>query len=279
MRRRLALCADDFGSAPGISEAIVELVEAGRLNAVSCLANARHWSEGAPLLRGLAARVDIGLHFNLTEGRPLSPDLARLWPRLPALPRLIALAHLGALPREALGVEFEAQLEAFAGATGAVPSFADGHQHVHHLPGVRRIVLDAVERLRPMPGVRNTGHVLGPGFGLKRALIEATGGRCLLAQLVRRGIAHNAALTGVYDFAEPDYRALMLRWLAQVPGEGALLFCHPGGAPGAIDDPIGAARERERAYLCSDGFGADLHAAGVALGRVWRVAARTRADG
>ncbi|HEX7438517.1 MAG TPA: ChbG/HpnK family deacetylase, partial [Caldimonas sp.] len=154
MTRRLALCADDFGGAPGISEAIVELVEAGRLHAVSCLANAPHWAEGAPLLRGLAARVDIGLHFNLTEGRPLSPDLARLWPRLLALPRLIARAHVGALPRAALGVEFEAQLEAFAAATGAAPSFVDGHQHVHHLPGVRSVVLDAVERLRPMPAVR-----------------------------------------------------------------------------------------------------------------------------
>lgn len=279
MTRRLALCADDFGSAPGISEAIVELVEAGRLSAVSCLANAPHWSDGAPLLRGLAARVDIGLHFNLTEGRPLSPDLARVWPRLPALPRLITLAHLGALPLAALRAEFEAQLEAFAGATGAAPNFVDGHQHVHHLPGVRRVVLDAVERLRPMPAMRNTGHVLGPGFGLKRALIEATGGRRLLAQLVQRGIAHNAALTGVYDFAEPDYRVLMLRWLARVPSEGALLFCHPGGAPGATDDPIGAARERERAYLRSDGFGADLHAAGVALGSVWRVVARARTGG
>lgn len=275
MTRRLALCADDFGTAPGISEAIVELAEARRLSAVSCLSNAPHWSSGASSLRGLARRVDIGLHFNLTEGLPLSPDLARVWPRLPALPRLIAMAHLGALPQAALQAEFDAQLEAFVGAAGAAPDFVDGHQHVHHLPGVRRVVLDAIGRLARVPAVRNTGHVLGPGFRVKRALIEGTGGRSLQRQLVQRGIAHNAALTGVYDFAVPDYGALMRGWLAAVPGEGALLFCHPGGASSAAPgDPIAAARERERAYLHSDEFGADLCAAGVELGPVWRVAAR-----
>jgi hypothetical protein len=38
------------------------------------------------------------LHFNLTEGRPLSPSLAALWPSLPSLPRLLLASHLGRLP-------------------------------------------------------------------------------------------------------------------------------------------------------------------------------------
>ena len=62
-------------------------------------------------------------------------------------------------------------------------------------------------------------------------------------------------------------------WLARVPSEGALLFCHPGApsaspSPGA--DPIAAARVRELAYLRSEDFASDLAAAGVALGPVWR---------
>lgn len=275
MTRRLALCADDYGSTPGTSATITELAAAGRLSAISCLVNGPHWVAAAPALSVLDARVDIGLHFNLTEGRPLSPELARCWPQLPTLPRLLAMAHLGALPLAAVKAEFAAQLDAFTAATGTAPAFLDGHQHVHHFPGIRTIMLDAIGNFAVRPAVRNTGRVLGPGFTLKRALLRGTGGRELLRLLVRHGHAHNAALTGVYDFAQTDYRGLMQGWLARVPGDGALLFCHPGArSGGGAADPIGAAREREATYLRSAAFDDDLRDAGVELGPVWRVAAR-----
>ncbi|MDQ6679628.1 MAG: ChbG/HpnK family deacetylase, partial [Pseudomonadota bacterium] len=247
---------------------------AGRLSAVSCLVNGVHWADGALLLRGMPADVDLGLHFNLTEGRPQSAELAHVWPQLPALPRLIAMAHLRRVPRAAIRAELEAQLGAFGVSVGRAPRFIDGHQHVHHLPGVRSILLDAVARMQPKPAVRNTGHVLGPAYGVKRTLIERTGGRALARELMRRGIAHNAALTGVYDFEAPHYRVLMQRWLAEVGSEGALLFCHPGApAKARASDPIAAARLREFAYLRSADFGADLAASGFTLGPVWRDAA------
>lgn len=272
MTRRLALCADDFGSTLPLSEAIAALAERSRLVAISCLTNGPHWRAAAPLLRSLGAHVERGLHFNLTDGSPLSAELAKIWPRFPTLPQLIARAHLGALPRAALQAEFSAQIEAFATATGATPRFVDGHQHVHHLPRIRTIVLDALARYPAQAAVRNTGHVLGPGFEIKRVLIERTGGRALSRLLRERGIAHNATLTGVYDFRQTDYRALMRRWLVEVPDAGALLFCHPGSADGgASADPIAHARAREAAYLGSPEFEADLLAADVKLAPVWRV--------
>ncbi|MBL8422383.1 MAG: ChbG/HpnK family deacetylase, partial [Candidatus Accumulibacter phosphatis] len=36
-RKPLAICADDFGMAPGISSGIIELARCDRLSAVSCL--------------------------------------------------------------------------------------------------------------------------------------------------------------------------------------------------------------------------------------------------
>ena len=88
------------------------------------------------------APLELGLHFNLSEGAPLSAALRALWPTLPGLARLLALAHLRRLPLAAIGAEFRAQVDAFAEALGRKPAFVDGHQHVHALPGVRRIVLD-----------------------------------------------------------------------------------------------------------------------------------------
>jgi predicted glycoside hydrolase/deacetylase ChbG (UPF0249 family) len=282
MTRTLALCADDFGQSPAISAGILRLARAGRLSAVSCLVNGMSWLGDAPALQSLPATVEIGLHFNLTEGRPLSPRLARLWPTLPALGLLVARAHLGLLPRGALRGEFHAQLRAFTDATGVSPDFVDGHQHVHGLPIMRDLLLDAAEHMRPVPSVRHTGRILGSGFGFKRWLIEASGGHGLGRELVQRELAHNPALLGVYDFKSPDYRALMQGWLAQVPAEGGLLFCHPGdeSAPGAAQatDPIAAARTRELAYLESAAFTQDLAEAGVVLGPVWRMRSRPQAS-
>lgn len=274
MTRVLALCADDFGRAPGISAAIARLAQAQRLSAISCITNSPGWDSAAALLQDLPHSVDVGLHLNLTDGRPLSARLARRWPTLPTLPRLIAQAHLRLLPLAQVRNELHAQLAAFNRAFGKPPAFIDGHQHVHHLPGVRGIILDMVEHVQPIPAMRSTGCVLGPGAGFKRRMIERTGGRALAAELRQRVIAHNPALLGAYDFAEPDYQALMRAWLTELPAEGGLLFCHPGThADGDPPDPIAAARERELAYLGSVAFDADLTAADVRLGRVWRTAA------
>lgn len=266
----LMLCADDFGLDTGISIAIARLARAGRLNAVSCLTNGAGWAADAEWLRDMPAPVSLGLHFNLTHGRPLSRRLARVWPTLPSLARLTAQAHLGMLPRAALLAEFHAQFGAYVKATERPPHFIDGHQHVHHLPVVRNIILDAVEHIQPMPALRSTAPVLGQSAGWKGRLIAHAGGQGLARELRRRVIPHNRTLMGVYDFARTDYRTLMQGWLAGVPAEGALLVCHPGGVSSiGARDPIGAARVRELNYLSSDAFTDDLAAAGVTLGRVW----------
>jgi len=273
---RLAICVDDFGAAPGIAAAVERLASIGRVHAVSCLVQGEGWRRDAPLLSALGPQVDCGLHVCLTEGQPLSAELADVWPTFPALARLLAAAHLGALPRAALKAEVRAQLAAFTEAHGSPPRFVDGHQHVHDLPGVREIVLDAVGELSPRPAVRNTGRIAGPGFAFKRAVIERSGGRALEALLTKRGFETNAVLTGVYDFEERDYAALFRAWLQALPVQGTLLFCHPSATKEPSPaDPVSAAREREFRYLSSARCGEDLAASGVAVGRVWHALSET----
>ncbi len=272
--------ADDFGLSLPVSRCVVELAHLGRVQSTSCLSGAAPWAECARLLRDAPASLYRGLHFNLTEGVALSAELRRAWPRLPSLPQLLILAHLRQLPLAAIALEWQAQWQAFAQATGHAPQFVDGHQHVLHLPGVLEVGLAALDvvackrqDLTPvtpvMTPVRNTGLVLGPGFNFKRAVIERSGGRALLDQLRRQGIPHNPALLGVYDFKSRDYGALMKTWLAAVPNSGAMLFCHPGAPPGLPGDAIAAARLREAAYLASTDFANDLTLANVILADVW----------
>ena len=266
--KALALCADDFGCSSAVDRGILQLAADGRLTAVSCIVNQPRWpgalQELAALPAVAAGRLRLGLHFNLTEGRPLSAALQRHWPQLPSLKRLLLLAHARCLPLTALHDELRAQLSRFEDSRGAAPDHLDGHQHVIHLPGLRQRVLAEIAT-RPALRVRHTGHVLGPGFGFKRQVIASTGGRAFGRALQARGQAANTTLLGVYDFADPDYRALMQRWLGSAPLAGGLLFCHPGAATADTQDPIAAARARELAYLSSPAFAEDLHAAGATL--------------
>jgi len=278
-RRVLAVCVDDVGLLDGVAETVVELAAAERVCAASCVTTAPGWRRAAAVLARAKAPLGLGLHFNLSEGAPLSAELRAHWPVLPGLTRLLATAALRRLPVAAVGAEFAAQVDAFVAAIGRHPEFVDGHQHVHALPRVRRVVLDAVATWPEAPAIRNTGRVLGPGADFKRAVIEACGGRALQRDLVERGIAHNRALLGAYDFEAPDYRRLMRAWLAEAPGQGSLLFCHPcrsrgsgsgdGDGDGDGDDAIAAARRREAAYFGSDAFAADLGEAGFRVGDVW----------
>jgi chitin disaccharide deacetylase len=262
----LILCADDFGLARHISVGIAGLAHAERINAVSCITNAPQWPDDAHRLHGLPSSVALGLHLNLTDGTPLSPRLRRKWPRLPSLSKLILLSHLRELPRSELRAELRAQYTAFVDATGRQPDFMDGHQHVHHLPVIREMLLTFIEHLPDAPAVRNTGRILGAGYGFKRWMIEHTGGRALAAELKRRGLRHNPFLMGVYDFKHTVYRRLMRAWLKLVPPEGALIICHPGEASlHEHSDPIAPARERELAYLESTAFEKDLIEAQVRL--------------
>ena len=73
--RRIWLCADDYGAAPGVSGAIRELIARGRINATSIMVAAPNFnSEEAAALAKLNSRekrAALGLHVTLT--RPLQP--------------------------------------------------------------------------------------------------------------------------------------------------------------------------------------------------------------
>lgn len=268
-RRVLGVCADDIGLVAGAAETALGLAAAGRLSAASCVTTAPGWQSAAVELASGRFGAELGLHFNLTEGRPLSADLARHWPILPGLGHLVVMAELGRLPLAAIAVEWRAQSDAFIAALGRAPDFVDGHQHVHALAGVRAIVLAGIAAWPGGSAVRNTARVLGPGAWLKRRAIESLGGRALQRELVARQLRCNRALLGAYDFGKTDYRSCMQGWLANAPATGGLLFCHPCATAQDGADPIAPARRREAAYLQSEAFASDLGASATTVGAAW----------
>lgn len=253
--RRLLLCADDFALHPLVDDAVLQLAQAGRLSATSCMATSPRWHEAAALLRPWRGRLQVGLHFNLTESHG-SAHPAR------GLKAVIAGAYLHRSTPAQWRAAWRAQLDAFENAWGAAPDFIDGHQHVHQLPGARQALcaeLQARYAGSALPWVRSTVPAGGLWRDPKAAVIALLGGYAARRALRRGGVAVNQGFGGVYGFdasTPAQYGAQMARWLAQM-ADGGLVMCHPANAVVA-GDAIGAQRPVEFAYLMSEAFGALL---------------------
>jgi predicted glycoside hydrolase/deacetylase ChbG (UPF0249 family) len=273
----IVLAADDFGLTPAIGVAIRRLIDMGRLSATSCLVTSPHWPGEAERLRSVAGLVDIGLHFNLTFGRPLAamPNLAPDG-RFPSLTRLIVRSLARRLDEDEIAAELERQIDRFAAECGRLPDFLDGHQHVHVLPVVRRAVVKVMaHRLVPdgawlrYPALRPADIRRNPESAPAALAISflASGFRRLGE---RHGIPGNTVFRGVRRFTdEPPYAALFDRYLTCIQ-PGTLIACHPGVHDDRTSDPRhpSAAREEEYAYLASDAFTERLRCGHIRLARL-----------
>lgn len=281
--RPIVVCADDFGIAPGVSGAILELIAAGCLSATSCMTALPDWRRSAASLRATVARhpADVGLHLTLTDHAPLTPGktLAR-GGRLPALGQLLPRALARAVPEREIRDELRAQLDAFEDQWDAPPDYIDGHQHVHILPGVREAVIEEVLRRYPRGRVWVRDCVEMPHRSLQRrialpkALLISTLGWGLHRALQREGIPANAGFSGLHDFSgRIPFGTLMQAFLAH-HGPAHLVHVHPGRVDAELQacDPLTTPREAELAYLASDAFRADLAAAGCVPARFALVA-------
>jgi len=80
MSRPIRLIVDDYGLAPGVCEAILDLIARGRLTGTGCMTGFADWPDMAERLRPFLDQAAIGLHLTLTDqtaaaGRSsLAPD-------------------------------------------------------------------------------------------------------------------------------------------------------------------------------------------------------------
>lgn len=264
--KHIILCADDYGLTNGISQGIRQLVAKQCLTAVSCMVNTADLALQAKQLLKLGADIDIGLHFNLTEGYFLTAQ----YKPMPKLPILLLKSHLRLLSEKFIEAELTAQLNRFEQAFGKSPDFIDGHQHVHHLPQIRNVVLKVYKQRLQTQGcyLRSVYPMLKQSeYRLKSGILTLTGGYQFKQLLQQQGILHNTYFSGIYDFSpQTNYAELMSGLLAQAP-TGTLVMCHPGLVPDDANDGIAHARSQEYAYLASQNFKQDCQRYQVKLSR------------
>jgi len=232
---RFVLCADDFALTDGISRAILELLAARRITATGAMTNRPGWPGWAPALQVYSEVADLGVHLNLTCSRPLG-RMSSLAPGgdLPKLATVLRAALTSAEARREMAQEINRQLTAFEDAMGRRPDFVDGHQHVHAMPRIRDLVLEAVAKRYP-PGslyLRDPSDgfkaIRDRGVAVRKALTISLLARGFGERARKLGFPTNAGFSGVSPF-DPlrDFSADMERFIIS-PGPRHLIMCHPG---------------------------------------------------
>ena len=249
MTRRIIVCADDYGLSPSVDGAIIDLIQSRRVSATTCLVQGSRWPQASISLTDLPC--DVGLHLDFTSDsvNPLPTSL-----RLPATWMQCYLR----LSKKQIIQNLHIQWDRFCRAMSRQPDFIDGHQHVHTLPVVRDALLDLLHQKRFTGYLRSTTPMLHFPSVIKSQIIALLGGRHWHKQLIDRGLKHNQAFAGVYQFASfGHYRSYFQHWLKHLPDQ-SLIMCHPGldGYPSL---------RHEYQYFKSQAYLDDLEQAGVAV--------------
>lgn len=268
MKKRIVLCADDYGQEQEISEGIYSLLEWGVLSATSCLVTSSYWFEHATWLKRFESWIDIGLHFNLTEGKPLSQEFYDAYgTAFFSLKDMLLRSTLRQLNPQVIAAEFTAQLDAFVAATGKLPDFIDGHQHVHQFPIVREAILRVYKERQLTAYMRLVDPPISD-LAIKNLMIKLSGGYRMRQLYTAAQIPHNPSFAGIYDFKQAINYPIFFRQFMEKIGDNGIIMCHPAGS--ISKDSIGLARQKEYKYFNSSDFERDCLHAQVTIGTLAR---------
>jgi predicted glycoside hydrolase/deacetylase ChbG (UPF0249 family) len=263
-RRRIWLCADDYGISPAVNLAIRDLVVRGRLNATSAMvvtpSLTRAEAAALDVLNRQAPQVSIGLHLTLTGPHlPLTKDYAPLRKgAFLSIETTLLNAMLKRLKPQALVAEVAAQIERFNDIFGRPPDFIDGHQHVQLFPQISDAVMQVAKERAPGAWLRQCGGTRAMISKLrdpKGLLLDALSRR-FRSRATALGLRTNPAFAGTYVYRDDAlFAEAFPRFLDRLP-DGSVVMCHPGFVDEELRrlDPLTTLRELEYAYLCDEAF-------------------------
>jgi predicted glycoside hydrolase/deacetylase ChbG (UPF0249 family) len=147
----LIVNADDLGYSPGVNEAILGLYRIGRLSCTSLIVNLPH--SGAGIDAANAEGVPVGVHLNLTRGRPCLaaaevPSLVMAEGEFYPSPTFFVRACAGLVRPAEVEAECRAQIDRALAGLGRI-AHLDSHSHWQMVPALRAVL----ERLAEEYGV------------------------------------------------------------------------------------------------------------------------------
>lgn len=155
--------ADDYGWDETCSRAILESFKLGWLTTTTACVNGSFFDEAIEMIKQTKYENMVGIHFNLTEGRPVSEEIRSVgrivkngeFYGFPS--RQIPLKHSD---KTAVYMELQAQLDKYMAMQLDV-NHIDSHHFIHNsisiFPIVKRLAIE--NRISNVRQFRNVGHI------------------------------------------------------------------------------------------------------------------------
>lgn len=248
MKKYLIVNADDLGRSVEVNRGIAHVFKNGIVSSATLMVNFDAFADAVDLVKRF--RIPVGIHFNLTEGRPVCspsrvPSLVdshgQFHPKFDFYRRLLT----GRLRAQDLRRELHAQFTACR-AAGLDLDHYDGHHHVHALKGIAPICRSVCQEIQKLPLRRiSWPHPSQSACSkIQQSAIH------LFEDKRRNGIELCTTFWG-FDFMDQqtkhDAFDTMLDHLQ--PGIHEMM-CHPGFESPQYIGYYNAQREREIAVLC-----------------------------
>jgi predicted glycoside hydrolase/deacetylase ChbG (UPF0249 family) len=218
----LIINADDYGYFPCISRGIIDAANSGAVTATGILANSPHLTTQLEWLDSVES-LDLGVHLNLTFGKPLtsgmSEKLSRWHGCFPGIYLMSLLILTGKITIQDIRVEWRAQIEA---CRQRKLLFLNSHEHIHMLPVLFPLVLELAREYQ-IPHVRLTEADWSAWAPIRNTLIQTM-------QVINRPrlIAKQPVFLGLSRSGKLDYCYLETIFSKLEAGKHYELMCHPG---------------------------------------------------
>jgi len=276
MDRRIIINADDFGLCDGVNEAVAQAHSDGILTSATIMANMPAAEKAVEVAKKLPA-LGVGVHLNLTEGRPISKDPCtdRLlgsdgqFAHSPLKLSLLSLA--GHKIREAIRTELAAQIQ-WVIDHGLKPTHLDSHKHIHAFPALFSIVCQSARSFQ-IPAIRWTfepkelSRIPWPMTN-EDGRIRAQKVRIMarINRMQNKDFLKNDALLGVAHTGKIDVNFLKAVTLYNSAATVEVMT-HPGFADGLDADKTRLLHQREVELeaLCSEKTKQFFEGAGIKL--------------
>jgi hopanoid biosynthesis associated protein HpnK len=283
--KKLIVNADDFGLTEGVNRGIIDGHRSGTITSTTLMANGMAF-DSAVAASSTVPRLGVGVHLNLTQGRPASfpskvssivTSEGSFYPSPGILARRLLMRQVK--PRD-VETELRSQIEKIASA-GIRITHLDSHKHIHLLPAIFSVVVKlareyridcvrcpvepASSALAPLRSGRRGWPHMAKQYLLGRVLSTLAAwqaNKLANAGLYRPERFYGLSQTG---FLDATILEQILRALPQGTSE---LMCHPGYVDPALEGTrtrLRAQRETELAALTSPGIRQIVDELGIEL--------------
>lgn len=269
MPKKLIINADDFGMTIDISRGIIAAASGGVIRATSVITSCPDFVISMQALKQSGFDLDLGLHANLTWGRPISdpsiiPSLIDKNGCFLPRAKLLVRSFMRMINSQEAFIEIRAQAEKLI-SCGTKITHLDGHHHVHAFPCIAAATEKVALEFK-IPYIRSPREGTWSSWqkaALRRlAILTMSGSNPNYWK--KRGFASSDHFGGFTLGAGPNIEERWSAAIKRLPDGISEFMVHPGYCPQPLDG-YGVLRESEIPHLSNPSLKAEIEKNGIEI--------------